>query len=67
VRDGQEGMIIRPADAAGLALAHLVEDGDVRQRLGQAARIRFEEEFKEAMLGKTACWIQKACGGQACV
>ena len=70
VRDGKEGMIIQPADAEGLAtaLGRLVEDRDLRKCLGQAARTRFEAEFtEESMLGKTASWIQKTCGGQACV
>jgi glycosyltransferase involved in cell wall biosynthesis len=66
VRDGQEGLIVRPADASGLAdaLGRLLSDTVLSTRLGEAARQRFSTEFtEEAMLAKTAQWLQHACGG----
>ncbi|BAZ92986.1 glycosyltransferase [Thiohalobacter thiocyanaticus] len=65
VRDGQEGLIVAPADAVGLksALARLLDDRDLCARLGQAARSRFVSEFTEyAMLAKTASWLSRVCG-----
>lgn len=64
VRDGQEGLIVRPADAAELqsALARLLGDVALRDRLRVAARDRFVAEFTEdAMLAKTARWLQQVC------
>lgn len=39
VRDGVSGLLVKPGDAADLAsaLVRLLEDGDLRRRLGQAA------------------------------
>lgn len=66
VRDGQEGLIVKSADAAGLAaaLGRLLDDEELRKRLSATARQRFSTEFtEEAMLAKTAQWLQRACGG----
>lgn len=66
VRDGQEGLIVRPADAAGLAeaLARMLGDNALRARLGTAAFQRFSAEFtEEAMLARTAQWLQRVCDG----
>lgn len=66
VRDGQEGLIVRPADVTGLtaALNRLLNDAVLRARLGAAARRRFSTEFtEEMMLAKTARWLQHVCGG----
>ncbi len=66
VRNGQEGLIVRPADAAGLAaaLGRMLTELPLRERLGAAARQRFVTEFTEdAMLAKTARWLQQACVG----
>lgn len=66
VRNGQEGLIVRAADTAGLAeaLGRLLADDVLRACLGAAARQRFGTEFtEEAMLSKTAQWLQRACGG----
>lgn len=66
VRDGQEGLIVRPADAAGLAeaLARMLGDNALRACLGTAAFHRFSAEFtEEAMLARTAQWLQRVCDG----
>jgi len=65
VRDGQEGLIVRSADAVGLAaaLGRMLSDDTLRTQLGTAARERFNSEFtEEAMLAKTAQWLQRVCG-----
>ncbi|MBC5811004.1 MAG: glycosyltransferase family 4 protein [Candidatus Eremiobacteraeota bacterium] len=48
VRDGREALIVPPHDAARLAAAveRLRNDADLRARLGQAARERFEAAFE---------------------
>lgn len=66
VRDGQEGLIVRSADADGLAVAldRMLADDALRMCLGAAAQQRFSTEFTEdAMLARTAQWFQRACGG----
>jgi glycosyltransferase involved in cell wall biosynthesis len=42
VRDGVEGLVVPPGDAAALAdaLQHLARDADLRERMGEAARLR---------------------------
>jgi glycosyltransferase involved in cell wall biosynthesis len=49
VRDGVEGLLVPPGDAAALsaALKNLAGDADRRCRLGQAARRRLLEGFTE--------------------
>lgn len=64
IRDGQEGLIVKPADVAGLAkaLRSLLGDRDLRTGLGVAARQRYSRDFSEqAMLKKTAQWLMRAC------
>jgi glycosyltransferase involved in cell wall biosynthesis len=66
VRDGQEALIVQSADIDGLseALGRLAGDTGLRVRLGEAARKRFCAEFTvEAMLTKTARWMQDVCAG----
>jgi len=50
VRDGVEGFVVPPEDPAALAdaLARLAHDGDLRHRMGEAARLRFMQGFTEA-------------------
>jgi glycosyltransferase involved in cell wall biosynthesis len=50
VRDRREGMLVplRESEAAAQALVELCRDGDLRTRLGKAARARFLERFTEA-------------------
>jgi glycosyltransferase involved in cell wall biosynthesis len=50
VRDGLEGVLVPPrhAEAAALAMRRLAIDAPLRQRLGDAAHIRFLQHFTEA-------------------
>ena len=50
VRDRQEGILVplHDVEAAARALVELVDDADLRARLGRAARARFLEQFTEA-------------------
>jgi glycosyltransferase involved in cell wall biosynthesis len=64
--DQREGLIVPPGDTRALtdALQRLVDDAQLRQRFGRAARQRFVADFTEsAMLHKTALWLQQSCGG----
>ena len=47
IRDGQDGLLVAPSDVAGLAaaIARLMEDGALRQRLGEAGRVRVCEKY----------------------
>jgi glycosyltransferase involved in cell wall biosynthesis len=47
VRDGETGLMTSPGDAANLAraIARLRDDRELRRRLGQAGRQRWQEEF----------------------
>jgi glycosyltransferase involved in cell wall biosynthesis len=47
VADGETGLLFEPGDAASLAAAmrRLLENPDLRQRMGQAGRRRYEEMF----------------------
>lgn len=57
VRDGVEGLLVPPEDVAGLATAlrTLARDGDMRRRMGTAARQRLLSGFTEQHL-KDAVW-----------
>jgi glycosyltransferase involved in cell wall biosynthesis len=60
VRDGQEALLVPPADAKALAnaLVRLAGDANLRHRLGNAARKRFEAEFtEETMKRHLADWL----------
>ena len=50
VRDGVEGLVVPRGDAAALAeaLERLARDGELRQRLGEAARLRVLQGYTEA-------------------
>jgi glycosyltransferase involved in cell wall biosynthesis len=52
VRDGVEGFIVPPEDAAALAdaLQKLARDPDLRLRMGEAARLRLMQGFTEAQV-----------------
>lgn len=47
VVDGETGVLVEPGDVAGLraALERLLDDGDLRARMGEAARQRIRERF----------------------
>ena len=55
VRDGIEGLLVKPGDVESvcLALARLAEDKTLRAQMGNAARTRFEERFTEAAVCST--------------
>ncbi|KAB7627885.1 glycosyltransferase [Alkalilimnicola sp. S0819] len=54
LRDGQEGLLVRPGSAAELAeaLGRLCTDADLRRRLGEAARERVLREFSSEALAR---------------
>lgn len=47
VRDGETGLLVEPGNSVDLAdkIARLLDDADLRRRLGEAGRRRFEQEF----------------------
>lgn len=47
LHDGQTGLLVPPGDAAGLAAAilRLLDDPDLRERMGRAGRARMEQLF----------------------
>ncbi len=47
IRDGQDGLLVAPSDAEGLAaaIARLMDDAELRQRLGAAGRARVEDKY----------------------
>ncbi len=51
VEDGTSGLLVPPddVDALAAALARLVDDADLRRRMGLAGRARVEEEFSDAI------------------
>jgi glycosyltransferase involved in cell wall biosynthesis len=64
IRDGKEGFLVPPRDADLLArrLAQVLGDADLRNRLGAAARRRYEEKFTEQhfVQGLGAVWASAA-------
>ncbi|MFZ5575202.1 MAG: glycosyltransferase family 4 protein [Pseudomonadota bacterium] len=50
VRDGVNGLLVPVRDAAALAAAlkRLIEDAELRRRMGEASRVRAGEEFSQA-------------------
>jgi len=56
IRNGEEGLLVPPGNSAALAeaIGKLLADPDLRTRMGQAARHRFEDAFRvEAMVTRT--------------
>jgi glycosyltransferase involved in cell wall biosynthesis len=53
VEDGVTGVLVEPADVAGLAAAleRLIADPDLRRRMGAAARTRAQQHFGVARMG----------------
>lgn len=54
ITDGVEGLLVPPSDSVALAdaLEKLLSDSELRERLGQNARNRFEREFTETAMMK---------------
>lgn len=54
ITDGVEGLLVPPSDPVALAdaLEKLLSDSELRKRLGQNARNRFEREFTETAMMK---------------
>jgi glycosyltransferase involved in cell wall biosynthesis len=54
VRDGETGLLVPPGDPAALeaALARLLDDAELRARLGTAARAAVEGEFSAARMAE---------------
>ena len=52
VTDGVEGLLVPPGDPGALAeaLARLLDDPPLRERLGRSARLRAEREFDQALM-----------------
>jgi len=52
VRNGVEGLIVPPGDPAALAdaLRHLARDPDLRERMGEAARLRLLHGYTDTHL-----------------
>jgi phosphatidylinositol alpha-1,6-mannosyltransferase len=66
VIDGETGYVLsRPRDAgsAAAALARLLEDGELRRRLGEAARARAVSEFSCDALASRLSAALAGCGG----
>lgn len=65
VRHDKEALVVPPADSAALAAAieRLIKDGELRKRLGDAARARFLTEFTaEITVARTARWFERVVG-----
>jgi glycosyltransferase involved in cell wall biosynthesis len=63
VRDGVEGRLVAPGDAAALAdaIGALLADREARSRMARAARIRAGEQFDlRANVGRLASWFEGA-------
>jgi len=63
VRNGEEALVIRPADANALsqALMHLLTNEELRGHLSRNARKRFDNEFtSDIMIKQTANWLYKS-------
>lgn len=54
VADGETGLLVEPGDVAGLrtALERMLGDGELRERMGAAARERIRERFSWARVTK---------------
>jgi glycosyltransferase involved in cell wall biosynthesis len=58
----KQGLLVPPADAAALekAILRMIDDPELRLRLGASAKKRFKDEFtEERMLEKIAAWLKR--------
>lgn len=65
VADGEQGLLVPPRDAAALAaaLARLLEDGALRERLGRKARMTVEQQYStDAVCGRLAAIYNDMAG-----
>jgi glycosyltransferase involved in cell wall biosynthesis len=61
VRDGENGLLVPPRDAAALqaALERLIGDPELRRRMGEASRRRIEQEFSfDRLVGEFSAWYE---------
>lgn len=70
VEDGRTGFLVAPGDRAGFrdAVARLVEDGELRARMGKAGRARaLRREFRwEVVLGRVVSYYRELLDGGGC-
>jgi glycosyltransferase involved in cell wall biosynthesis len=54
ITDGETGLLVEPADEAGLtnALTQLLANSELRRRLAQKARARVEQDYTAAAMGR---------------
>jgi glycosyltransferase involved in cell wall biosynthesis len=67
IRDGQDGLLVAPSDAEGLAaaIARLMDEGEVRQRLGEAGRARVEDKYNlHRNIDRLAAILRRRLGGE---
>jgi glycosyltransferase involved in cell wall biosynthesis len=65
VRDGVNGLLVpvRDADALAAALRKLIDDAELRRRMGEQSRLRAETEFgMETVITQTLVVYREACG-----
>ena len=67
IRDGLDGLLVAPSDAEGLAaaLARLMDDAELRRRLGEAGRVRVEEKYHlNRNIERLAAIFRRRLGGE---
>jgi glycosyltransferase involved in cell wall biosynthesis len=63
IRDGEEGFVVPPDDPNALAdaLQKLAQDGDLRRRMGKAARARVLSGYTERQVADTVVELYSNC------
>jgi lipopolysaccharide/colanic/teichoic acid biosynthesis glycosyltransferase/glycosyltransferase involved in cell wall biosynthesis len=61
VLDGETGFLVPVGDAFALAkaLGRLLDDAELRERMGQAARLRMERDFSRLSIEREQVWIYR--------